>query len=99
MPKEEDFRYTDSHPYIGKGLGRNVKKGVKYTRVEADVAEFEDLFLNTTYNNGVQRYGLGIDEYCDALKEYGHVKPLLIDLELPSGQQGASKNVCMFCAA
>ena len=32
-------------------------------------------------------------------KHTGHVKPLLIDLELPSGQQGASKNVCMFCAA
>ena len=30
----------------------------------------------------------------------GHVKPLLIDLEiLNKGQQGASKNVCMFCAA
>jgi len=70
MPKEEDFRYTNSHPYIGKGLGRNVKKGVKYTRVEADVAEFEDLFLNTTYNNGVQRYGLGIDEYCDACIQF-----------------------------
>ena len=70
MPKEEDFRYTNSHPYIGKGLGRNVKKGMKYTRVEADVAEFEDLFLNTTYNNGVQRYGLGIDEYCDACIQF-----------------------------
>lgn len=70
MPKEEDFRYTNSHPYIGKGLGRNVKKGVEYTRVEADVAEFEDLFLNTTYNNGVQRYGLGIDEYCDACIQF-----------------------------
>ena len=80
MPKEEDFRYTNSHPYIGKGLGRNVKKGVKYTRVEADVAEFEDLFLNTTYNNGVQRYGLGIDEYCDvciqfARKNYADLMP------------------------
>ena len=32
-------------------------------------------------------------------KHTGYVKPLLIDLELPSGQQGASKNVCMFCAA
>lgn len=32
-------------------------------------------------------------------KHTGHVKPLLIDLELPSGQQGASKNVYMFCAA
>ena len=70
MPKEEDFRYTDEHPYIGKGLGRNVKENKKYTRVEADVAEFEDLFLNTTYNNGVQRYGLGIDEYCDACIQF-----------------------------
>lgn len=70
MPKEEDFRYTDEHPYIGKGLGRNVKKDKAYTRVEADVAEFEDLYLNTTYNGGVQRYGLGIDEYCDACIQF-----------------------------
>jgi hypothetical protein len=38
-------------------------KGKTYTNVEADVAEFEDLYLNTTYNNGIQRYGLGVDEY------------------------------------
>lgn len=62
----EVFRYTDDRPYVGKGLGRNVKEGNTYTKVEADVAEFEDLFLNTTYNGGVQRYGLGIDEYCKA---------------------------------
>ena len=80
MPKEENFRYTDEHPYIGKGLGRNVKEGKEYTRVDADVAEFEDLFLNTTYNGGVQRYGLGIDEYCDsnliiARKNYADLMP------------------------
>ena len=70
MPNNEKFRYTDEHPYIGKGLGRNVVKDRAYTKVEADVAEFEDLFLNTTYNNGVQRYGLGIDEYCDACIQF-----------------------------
>lgn len=70
MPNNEKFRYTDEHPYIGKGLGRNVVKDRTYTKVEADVAEFEDLFLNTTYNNGVQRYGLGIDEYCDACIQF-----------------------------
>lgn len=70
MPKEEEFRYTDEHPYIGKGLGRNVKEGETYTRVEADVAEFEDIYLNTTYNGGYKRYGLGIDEYCDACIQF-----------------------------
>ena len=29
----------------------------------------------------------------------GHVKPLLIDLELLMGQQGASKSFCILCAA
>ena len=66
----ESFRYTDENPYIGKGLGRNVKEGKMYTGVEADVAEFEDLFLNTTYNGGIQRYGLGIDELCDACIQF-----------------------------
>ena len=62
----EKFRYTDEHPYIGKGLGRNVKKGKMYTNAEADVAEFEDMYLNTCYNGGVQRYGLDIDEYINS---------------------------------
>ena len=80
MPEEEDFRYTKEHPYIGKGLGRNVKEGKEYVRVDADVAEFEDLYLNTTYNGGWKRYGLGIDEYCDsnliiARKNYGDLMP------------------------
>lgn len=61
LPKK--LRYTNEHPYIGKGLGRNVKKDKVYTGVEADVAEFEDMYLNTCYNNGIQRYGLDIDEY------------------------------------
>jgi len=60
------FRYTDEHPYIGKGLGRNVKEGKAYTKVEADVAEFEDMYLNTSYNGGWQRYGIDIDEYINS---------------------------------
>lgn len=60
------FRYTDDNPYIGKGLGRNTVNGRKYTGVEADVAEFEDLYLNHPFNGGVNKMGLGIDEYCPA---------------------------------
>ena len=64
------YRYTESHPYIGKGLGRNVKKGKEYTEVDADVAEFEDTFINEAYNGGVLKNGLGIDEYCDACIQF-----------------------------
>ena len=64
MPKS--FRYTKENPYIGKGLGRNTVKGKEYTDVEADVAEFEDLYLNHPFNGGVNKMGLGIDEYCPA---------------------------------
>ena len=42
----DSFRYTEEHPYIGKGLGRNAKEGKTYTEVEADVTEFEDLFAD-----------------------------------------------------
>ena len=80
MPPEDKFRYTDEHPYIGKGLGRNTVKGKKYTRVEADVAEFEDIYLNKAYNGGINKMGLGIDEYCDATinfarKNYADLMP------------------------
>ena len=80
MPPEDKFRYTSEHPYIGKGLGRNTVKGKEYTRVEADVAEFEDIFLNHAYNGGINKMGLGIDEYCDATinfarKNYADLMP------------------------
>lgn len=70
MPKEEDFRYTKVYPYIGKGKGRNTKEGKEYTRVEADVAEFEDTYLNEAYNGGILKNGLGVDEYCDACIQF-----------------------------
>lgn len=60
------FRYTDEHPYISDGGGRNSVKGKAYTKVDADVAEFEDMFMNHAFNGGINKNGLGIDEYCEA---------------------------------
>jgi len=70
MPKEEDFRYTKEHPYISNGAGRNSIKDKEYTRVDADVAEFEDMYLSQAYNGGINKMGLGIDEYCDACIQF-----------------------------
>ena len=63
MPTEDNFRYTDEHPYISKGLGRNYPKGKAFTNVEGDVAEFEDLYMNESYAKGINKMGLGIDEF------------------------------------
>ena len=63
MPTEDNFRYTDEHPYISKGLGRNYPKGGAFTKVEGDVAEFEDLYMNESYAKGINKMGLGIDEF------------------------------------
>lgn len=76
----ETFRYTDENPYISNGGGRNSIKGKAYTKVEADVAEFEDLYLNEAHNGGINKMGLGIDEYCDATinfsrKNYADLMP------------------------
>ena len=57
MPREEDFRYTKEHPYISNGAGRNSIKGKEYTRVDADVAEFEDIYLSQAYNGGINKMG------------------------------------------
>lgn len=56
------FRYTEENPYISKGLGRNYPKDKSFTGIEADVAEFEDLYMNESYASGVNKMGLGIDE-------------------------------------
>lgn len=66
MPNEEDFRYTKEHPYISNGNGRNSEKDKAYTGVDADVAEFEDIYLCPPYITGINKMGLGVDEYCDA---------------------------------
>ena len=59
----EKYRYTDEHPYISNGKGRNTKEGKTYTKVEADIAEFEDLYMCEAYNGGINKMGLGLDEY------------------------------------
>lgn len=66
MPSEDKFRYTKENPYISNGKGRNSEEGKAYTGVDADVAEFEDLFLCPPYVTGINKMGLGVDEYCDA---------------------------------
>lgn len=60
------FRYTKESPYISNGKGRNSEEGKAYVGVEADVAEFEDTYMNHAFNGGINKNGLGIDEYCNA---------------------------------
>ena len=66
LPKK--YRYTEEHPYIGKGLNREVKEGVAYTGYKADVAEFNDLYMGKNYfrNAKYLKMGLGIDEVLPA---------------------------------
>lgn len=59
-------RYTDEHPYVSIGKGRNYPKGTTYTGVTADIAEFEDLYLNNDYYDGINKCGLGLDDYIPA---------------------------------
>ncbi|KAA6339622.1 hypothetical protein EZS27_012453, partial [termite gut metagenome] len=53
MPPQEQL---DRTIYIGKGLNRNTEEGKEYKGVNADVAEFNDLYMRG-------KMGLGIDEY------------------------------------
>ncbi len=62
----QTFRYTEENPYISNGLGRNSEKGKSYVGVFADVAEFEDKFLNQAWNGGINKMGLGVDEFCES---------------------------------
>lgn len=66
MPPEDKFRYTKEHPYISNGKGRNSVAGKSYTGVDADVAEFEDMFLCPPFTSENNKMGLGVDEYCPA---------------------------------
>lgn len=66
MPPVDKFRYTEEHPYISNGKGRNSVEGKAYTGVDADVAEFEDMYLCPPFTTGINKMGLGVDEYCPA---------------------------------
>lgn len=60
----DTFRYTDENPYIGKGLNRYSKKGKAYAKAEADLTEFNDLYLNKCYNGSKDNMSANeIDEY------------------------------------
>ena len=60
----ETYRYTEENPYISSGMSRETKKGKEYTGYEADVAEFNDMFMCDKHyaDNAVNKMGLGIDE-------------------------------------
>lgn len=68
LPEDHKYRYTDEHPYISTGLSRVTKKGEKYTKFKADVAEFNDTYMCDKHytENAVNKMGLGIDEIVDA---------------------------------
>lgn len=67
LPDDSKYRYTKENPYIGKGSNREVKLGVEYDGFEADVAEFNDLYMKDVHSSkGVQKMGLGIDEVIDS---------------------------------
>ena len=66
----DSFRYTEEHPYISDGGGRNSVKGKAYVGLDADVAEFEDMYFNQPWNGGINKMGLGVDELCDACIQF-----------------------------
>lgn len=61
MPSE--FRFTKEHPYIGKGISRNVKKGTAYIEQYGDIAEFEEKFFTHAYNGGILKMGIDSEEF------------------------------------
>lgn len=60
----EKFRYTEEHPYISTGQSRETVAGKAYTGFEADLAEFNDLFMCDKHYSpkGINKMGLGLDE-------------------------------------
>ena len=81
-PSDDKMRYTKEHPYIGKGLGRNVKGGKEYTGVDADLAEFEDTYFGTVPNGGIKKWGIDIDEWIKS--SYNFKRKNYLDL-MPDG--------------
>lgn len=58
----DTFEFTDEHPYISKGKGRNYAKGKPFTGVYGDLAEFEDLYFNQERAKYINRCGIDLDE-------------------------------------
>jgi len=86
------YRYTIDNPYISNGTSRVTKKGQAYYGIDADVAEFNDMYLSTDYfkESKCMKMGLDIDEcltssinisrknYCDFFPE----KPYPDDIKI-----------------
>ena len=82
------YRYTKEHPYISKGLSRETKEGKEYTGFEADLAEFNDIFMKDFHYSplSINKMGCGLDEkifaslnlsrknYCDYFPEKPYPK-------------------------
>ena len=66
LPK--NYRYTKDNPYVSPGLSRETKAGKSYVDFEADVAEFNDVYMRDKHYNSlsINKMGLGIDEIVDA---------------------------------
>lgn len=62
----DKFRYTEEHPYIGKGISRNVKKDQKYVGPYADMAEFEEKYFTKGFDGGILKMGIDCEEIISA---------------------------------
>lgn len=64
LPDESKYRYTKEHPYISTGMSRETKEGKEYTGFEADLAEFNDIYMKDFHYapNAVNKMGCGLDE-------------------------------------
>ena len=71
LPKT--FRYTEDNPYISPGLSRVTTEGKKYVGFEADVAEFNDLYMKDFHytENAVNKMGL-VQPMLEALRRNDH---------------------------
>lgn len=99
------YRYTKEHPYISKGLSRETKEGKEYTGFEADLAEFNDIFMKDFHYSplSINKMGCGLDEkifaslnlsrknYCDYFPE----KPYPKDVKFV-GNTVKSKKLALF---
>lgn len=77
LPEYNQFRFTKDNPYIGKGLSRESVEGKEYTLFEADVAEFNDLYMKDFHRTplAVNKMGLGIDEVIGGFDKDGNKLP------------------------
>lgn len=64
LPNKSQYRYTEEHPYISPGFSRETKKDKKYIEFEADLAEFNDIYMRDNHysTKAINKMGCGLDE-------------------------------------